>query len=115
MAAEIGRRPPSHLLTAAVRILPGVFLHGSALAVAGLVLVSAGQPLFTDDMWWHLAMGEVHVAQGPWLEADPFLHTAAGPPAPAAWLTGVTFYSVERAFGFPCLRVLHVLVVAGIL
>ena len=45
-------------------------------AVALLLLVSAGQPLFTEDTWWHLAMGEAYRANGPWLAADPTLHTA---------------------------------------
>jgi hypothetical protein len=60
-------------------------------------------------------MGEAYVAEGPWLEADPLLHTATGPPAPAAWLADVTLYGVERAWGFRGLRVAHVLLVAGIL
>jgi hypothetical protein len=80
-----------------------------------MVLASAGQPLFAEDSWWHLAMGEAYVAEGPWLEADPALHTASGPPAPAAWLSDVTLYGVERIWGFGGLRVAHVFLVVGIL
>ncbi len=80
-----------------------------------MVLVSAGQPLFAEDTWLHLAMGEVYAARGPWLPEDPFLYTAQGPPAPAAWLSGLTLHAIERTAGFRGLRIAHVLVVAGIL
>jgi hypothetical protein len=92
-----------------------VLVHGAALAVSALVLLSAGQPLFTDDAWWHLSMGEAYAAHGPWLAADPTLHTAQGPPAPAAWLADLGLHGLERAFGFRGLRVAHALVVAAIL
>lgn len=60
-------------------------------------------------------MGEAYVAMGPWLEADPTLHTASGPPAPAAWLFDVALHGVERMGGFQGLRVAHALAVIGIL
>lgn len=78
-------------------------------------MLAAGQPLFAEDSWWHLGMGEIYTASGPWLDADPFLFTAPGPPAPAAWLSDVALYGVERAFGFRGLRVAHALVAAAIL
>ena len=31
--------------------------HLAFASVAALVLASAGQPLQTDDAWWHLALG----------------------------------------------------------
>jgi hypothetical protein len=80
-----------------------------------MLLLSAGQPLFAEDTWWHLAMGEAYLAEGPWLEADPVLHTASGPPAPAAWLTALSLVGIERVWGFQGLRVTHGLLVAGIL
>ncbi len=79
------------------------------------MLVSAGQPLFTEDTWWHLSMGERYAAEGPWLSADPLLHTATGPPAPAAWLTALGLHGVERLAGIQGLRCLHALLVLGIL
>ncbi|MFQ5418483.1 MAG: tetratricopeptide repeat protein, partial [Myxococcota bacterium] len=94
---------------------PAALGHLAALAVVAMLLVSAGQPLLTEDTWWHLSLGAAHVAAGPWLGADPVLHTAAGPPVPAAWLTGVLFHAVERIAGFSGLRVLHAALVAGIL
>ena len=79
------------------------------------MLLAAGQPIFSDDFWWHLSMGEAYAAQGPWLAADPTLYTAEGPPAPAAWLADLGLQGLERAFGFTGLRVAHVLLVAAIL
>ncbi len=95
--------------------LPALLVHGAALAVAGAVLVAAAQPLIAEDTWWHLAIGRAYAQSGPWLVADPFLFTAAGPPAPAAWASGVALHAVERAVGFPGLRALHALLVAAIL
>lgn len=89
--------------------------HLAALVVVGLLLVSAGQPIFTDDVWWHLGLGEIYAAQGPWLDLDPFLHTAQGPPAPAAWLFDLLLYGMESTAGLQGLRVIHVALVIGIL
>jgi hypothetical protein len=89
-------------------------MHLGAASLFVLLLLSAAQPLFSEDVWWHLSMGRAFSAEGPWLSADPLLHTAELAPAPASWLAGVLLYQVERAFGFHGLRVLHVLLVAGI-
>lgn len=78
-----------------------------------MVLVAAGQPIFTDDLWWHLGMGAEYVKHGPWLDADPFLFGAPGPPEPAAWLADVFFHGVHRIGGFQSLRALHVSLVAA--
>lgn len=83
--------------------------------MVGLLLASAGQPLFAEDTWLHLSMGAAYATAGPGLPEDPLLHTAEGPPAPAAWLADVAFHAVERAGGFAGLRVAHVLLVAAIL
>jgi hypothetical protein len=77
--------------------------------------VAAAQPLLAEDTWWHLAIGRVYAASGPWLASDPFLYTAPGPPAPAAWASDVALYAVQRAAGFTGLRALHALLVAAIL
>ena len=60
--------------------------HGAAALTAALVLAAAGQPLFTDDAWWHLGLGRAFAAAGPWLSEDPLLFDAAAPPSPSAWL-----------------------------
>jgi hypothetical protein len=94
---------------------PELLAHAGCVALAALLLVAVGQPLFTDDAWWHLALGEVYARAGPWLDEDPLLFTAPGPPVPAAWLTDLALFGVGRFSGFAGLRVVHVLSVAGIL
>ena len=86
----------------------------AAIACAAL-LCAVGQPIFTDDFWWHLALGRAFAEHGPWLAEDPLLFTAAGPPAPASWLADVALHGVARAGGFYALRALHVAIVAAIL
>jgi hypothetical protein len=83
--------------------------------VAAAVIAAAAQPIVAEDTWWHLAIGRVYAASGPWLAADPFLYTAPGPPAPAAWASDVALYAIERALGFTGLRALHALLVAAAL
>jgi hypothetical protein len=78
------------------------------LCLVLLLLFLVGRPVATDDIWWHLALGERYAAQGLVLDADPLLHTAERPPSPAAWLFDVTVLGVERVFGFQGLRVFHV-------
>jgi hypothetical protein len=95
--------------------LPTLLAGFAALALFALLLVAVGQPIFTDDVWWHLALGRAYALDGPWLAADPLLYTAAGPPAPAAWLADLALHGVERGAGFAGLRIAHVLLVAGIL
>ncbi|MFP6641467.1 MAG: hypothetical protein VCC04_14580, partial [Myxococcota bacterium] len=88
----------------------------AALAVICFAtLVAVGQPIFTDDTWIHLTLGRAYLNQGPWLEADPLLANALGPPLPAAWLTGTLLHGVERLWGFTGLRIFHVALVASIL
>lgn len=95
--------------------LPGPLTHLGFAVSAGLLLVAVGQPLFTDDLWWHLALGTAYAQEGLRLAADPLLFTAPGPPAPAAWLSDLALSGVERGGGFTALRGLHVLWVAAIL
>jgi hypothetical protein len=84
-------------------------------ALAALVLTTVVQPVQTDDLWWHLALGRAYASQGPWLAADPLLHTATGPPLPAAWLADLFLYTTGRMFGFQGLRLLHASLVTAIL
>jgi len=87
----------------------------AAFAVAaGALLVAAAQPIFTDDLWWHLGLGEAFAAHGPWLAQDPLLFTAPGPPPTASWLADLALFSLWQRAGFTGLRVLHVLWVAAI-
>jgi len=97
-----------------IDLLNGWTIVCSAFLCAAL-LYAVGQPIFTDDAWWHLALGAFYLEQGPWLEADPLLFTAAAPPPPASWLADALFYLVWQGLGFTGLRMLHVALAAGIL
>jgi len=83
--------------------------------LAGLLLYAAGRPIFTDDLWLHLSLGQAYAAQGPWLNGDPTLFTAVGPPDPASWLADLAIYALQRSAGFMGLRVAHVASVVAIL
>lgn len=91
------------------------------LAAAALVatsaglLVAVGQPIFTDDLWIHLALGDAYIADGLRLATDPHLYTAPAPLAPSSWLADVALRQWLAWTGFDGLRVLHVLGVAAIL
>jgi hypothetical protein len=92
-----------------------VLTHAAALVVVGCLLAAVGQPIFTDDSWWHLALGRAYAEHGPWIAEDPLLFTAKGPPVPSAWLTDVALYGIERVAGFSGLRAAHVALVAAVL
>lgn len=85
-----------------------------AVFVCALTFYLAFAPTFTNDFWFHLKMGEVYWALGPWPPADPMLHTAL-PDAPIQheWLFGVMLHFVESVTGFFGIRVFHLLVVAA--
>ncbi|MGH7337540.1 MAG: hypothetical protein ACREI7_08180, partial [Myxococcota bacterium] len=90
-------------------------VHGAALGAAGLMLAVAGEPIFTDDAWWHLALGRFFRAAGPWLENDPLLFAAVAPAPRSSWLWDVALAEVLAATGFVGLRALHVALVTVIL
>jgi hypothetical protein len=91
-------------------------LAGISLLFLLIVLLAlVGRPLATDDLWWHMKLGEVYARQGPWIPEDPLYHTTHGQPTvPHEWLFQVAVHGLERALGFQGLRVVHVLSVAGI-
>ena len=87
----------------------------SALGLLALLtMIAVGQPVITDDTWIHLTLGRAYFEQGPWLDTDPLLANALGPPLPAAWLTGALLHGLERVAGFGGLRLFHVFMVACI-
>jgi hypothetical protein len=98
-----------------LRSAAGPVGHAACAALVALVLLAVAQPLFTDDAWWHLALGREFARHGPWLADDPLLHGAAGPAAPASWLADVALDAALRAGGFTGLRVAHGLVALAIL
>lgn len=87
-----------------------------SLLLALLVLLAlVGRPLATDDLWWHMKLGEVYAKLGPWLSEDPLYHTTHHrPTVPHEWLFQVAVHWLERGIGFQGLRVVHVLTVAAI-
>lgn len=91
----------------------------AALALAATLLsvaYAAGRPLDSADLWWHMAMGSHYVAEGPWPDGDPLLHTAL-PEAPIQheWLFGVVVHAIESGVGFFGLRAVHALSALAIL
>ena len=89
--------------------------HLAMLTLGVFVLLAVGQPIYTDDLWWHLALGDAYLAEGPWLSQDPILYASTGPPLPASWLADAGLAMVAQAAGVFGLRGLHVLLVLGIL
>lgn len=87
--------------------------------VAAILVLStvalAGQPIYANDTWIHLALGEAFAEQGPWLRADPHLFAAAAPPDPSSWLGSIAIYGIHQLAGFSGLRIAHALVVFLIL
>ena len=71
------------------------------------MVVAAGQPLITDDLWLHLALGQLYSEHGPDLAREPFLHTAQAPPPAHAWLADRALHAVVEVGDFVGLRVLH--------
>ncbi|MEM7413568.1 MAG: tetratricopeptide repeat protein [Myxococcota bacterium] len=86
-------------------------IHGIAWLTGAAVLVAAGQPIFTDDLWWHLGLGQAFASEGPHLAEDPLLDSPAGPPHTAAWLADAGFARLLELTGFQGLRALHVALV----
>ena len=93
--------------------LEAAIVRGAALAGCALLVVAAGQPIFSDDVWWHLALGRSFWAEGPRLAADPLLFAPAAAPSPAAWLADLSLFGVAHGAGFGALRALHVALVAA--
>ena len=95
--------------------LPLLVASLSAASMVLLVLYLVGRPLATDDLWFHLKMGEAFATEGLWPDADPMLHTAvAEAPIQHEWLFQVFVYEVWQSLGFQGLRAVHVPIVAGI-
>jgi len=100
----------------ATEYLPRLLAACSLAYIVLLVLHLVGRPIGTDDLWWHLKLGEFYLSDGPWLASDPLLHTAReGPPAPATWLFDVFVHLADRFVGLHGLRVVHVALVGAIL
>lgn len=95
--------------------IPAWIAGVAGLALVGGLLLAAGQPILSDDLWIHLSLGSAYLAEGPWLGGDPLLADALGAPLPAAWGTDVVFALTQQFGGFQALRVLHVVLVAALI
>ena len=104
-----------HVSRPSPALLRAALCHGATAVAAALLLLAVGQPLFTDDAWWHLALGRAFAERGPWLAEDPLLFAAAGPPSPSAWLFDLALHGTHALAGFAGLRALHVVSVAAVL
>lgn len=93
-----------------------VVVSATALGVlVAMLLLIAGAPLYTDDLWWHLKAGEMYATEGPWPSGDWMLHTARDDaPVQHEWLFGVSMHALERALGFHGLRVVHAALAATV-
>ena len=58
--------------------VPVAVAGGSLALLALLAVYVVGGPIKTPDFWFHAKMGEAYLAEGPWLEVDPLLHTVEG-------------------------------------
>ena len=54
----------------------------AGLCLLGLLLLAVGQPILSDDLWIHLALGRAYASEGLWLVGDPLLANALSPPCP---------------------------------
>lgn len=104
----------SSVSSVVVKALDAIVL-ATMLSIVVATLFVVGQPIFANDTWIHLALGEAFASAGPWLEADPYLFAAPGPPSPASWLGAWTLFEVFDWTGFAGLRLAHVGLVLGAL
>ncbi|GEM_PF-3373728 len=96
------------------RWLSAVLLVGVAGIAVRLVL-DFGQPLFTDDIWWHLALGRVFLELGALPHAEPLLFTSQEHVQfYQEWMFELVVAALDRFGGQGLLRATHVIVAAAI-
>ncbi len=96
-------------------LLLALLQHGPALALVFATVILVGQPIYANDTWIHLALGEQFLAKGPYLDGDPFLFAAPGAPSPSSWLGSAAIAGGLGVFGWSGLRFLHALLTLAIL
>jgi hypothetical protein len=94
-----------------------VVVAGIAVATLALFLLYlAGGPLHSDDLWFHLVLGEHFLAEGLCSGWDPILYTAhQADPLQHEWLFGLLVHGVDKLGGFTALRIVSVLAPAAAL
>jgi hypothetical protein len=89
-----------HLMSLARRPIALAF---GVLAI--MVALFAGAPVFTNDVFWHIATGDHLLATFDFAGADPFSYTASERPwFLHEWLTQVTFAGIFALGGWPGIR-----------
>jgi hypothetical protein len=84
-------------------------------ALALLVGLCAGAPVFTNDVFWHVATGAHLVETGGFPERDPFSYTTQGKPwILHEWLSQIVFWAVHAGGGWLAIRALTALLSAAI-
>jgi hypothetical protein len=97
-------------LTRASVIAAGI----SVAFLAAFLLYLAGGPVHSDDVWFHLVMGEHFFTEGLYSGWDPILYTAHdADPLQHEWLFGVLVHGLDALGGFTALRVANVLAAAA--
>ena len=74
--------PPESRPGASLRSFAGVVAAFGLALVALQLLFDVAGPIRSDDVWWHIALGDSYRAEGPWLDSDPLLYTAVDGPPP---------------------------------
>ncbi len=84
---------------------PTTWLHWLALALFGVLLAGvATQPLWHDDIFWHLRTGELIVRSGRVPRVDLFTHTVYGQPWTShEWGFALLLYALYRTGGYAAL------------
>ncbi len=82
------------------------------LCVLARLLVDIGQPLFADDIWWHVALGRNFTTFGGFPATEPLLFTSAGHPQfYHEWLFQLCVAAIDAAGGMALLRAMQVALV----
>jgi hypothetical protein len=84
------------------------------LALAGMVLILQLRPIHDVDVFWQVKLGELMLAHGGLVEAEPFSASHAGEShLPLAWLGQLVFASIHRLGGWTLLHVVNLLIWAA--
>lgn len=115
MSSQAPSSPPRIDRPALTRI-PLIVAGVAVAAFAAFLLYLAGGPLHSDDLWFHLVMGQHFLTEGLYSGWDPILYTAhAADPVQHEWLFGVLVHGLDALGGFTALRIGNVLAAAAAL
>ena len=88
----------------------------SIVLILARIIIDFGQPIITDDIWWHIKLGQVFLSEMKLPDVEPLLFTSTGQSQfYQEWLFEIIVAFVEGMFGIDFLRVLHLFLSLGIL